>query len=37
LSDVGYTITVTDTGTVRRYENPDGEICGGADVVAFSH
>ncbi len=37
LSDVEYTITVTDTetGESRSYYNPPGEICGGADVEAF--
>ncbi len=37
LSDVEYTITVTDTetGVVREYRNPQGEICGGADTQAF--
>jgi hypothetical protein len=37
LSHVGYTITVTDTqtGTVRTYHNPPGNICGGADTRAF--
>jgi hypothetical protein len=37
LSDVEYTITVTDTlsSTVRTYHNPPGNICGGADTSAF--
>ena len=37
LSDVAYTITVTDTATgrVRRYSNPQGRIASGADVTAF--
>ncbi|MEM6455218.1 MAG: hypothetical protein AAF772_09005 [Acidobacteriota bacterium] len=37
LSDVEYTITVqdTDTGRVRTYVNPAGEICGRADTGAF--
>ena len=37
LSDVDYTITVTDTatGARRSYHNPRGRICGGADVAAF--
>ena len=37
LTDVQYTLTVTDTvtGAVRTYENPAGRICGGADVGAF--
>jgi hypothetical protein len=37
LSDVIYTITVTDTATgeVREYTNPAGNICGNADTSAF--
>jgi large repetitive protein len=37
LSDVEYTITVTDTatGAERTYVNPPGNICGRADVHAF--
>ena len=37
LSDVEYTITVTDTqtGAVRTYHNPPGSISGGADTSAF--
>jgi hypothetical protein len=37
LSDVGYTITVTDTstGTVRRYTNHAGSLTSAADVSAF--
>jgi hypothetical protein len=37
LSDVAYTITVTDTttGGIREYENTAGSQCGGADVDAF--
>jgi hypothetical protein len=37
LSDVEYTITVTDsaTGRVRRYENPQGRLASVADVSAF--
>jgi hypothetical protein len=37
LSDVEYTITVTDTvtSTPRTYRNEPGEICGGADLAAF--
>ena len=38
LTDVGYTITVTDTETghdVQRYVNQPGDICGGADTAAF--
>jgi hypothetical protein len=37
LSDVEYWLTVTDrsTGAVRRYRNPPGTLCGGADVGAF--
>ncbi|HEV8240296.1 MAG TPA: hypothetical protein VGS57_13080 [Thermoanaerobaculia bacterium] len=39
LSDVGYTITVTDTRDptkVRHYVNPPGTLCGRADVDAFA-
>ena len=37
LSDVAYTITVTDTasGATRVYNNPAGNICGQADTFAF--
>jgi ELWxxDGT repeat protein len=37
LTDVEYTITVTDTenGLPVEYHNPPGEICGGADTAAF--
>jgi hypothetical protein len=37
LTDVEYTITVTDTQTdaVATYRNPPGEVCGGADTAAF--
>ena len=37
LSDVEYTITVTDTVTATpvTYHNPPGEICGDADTEAF--
>jgi photosystem II stability/assembly factor-like uncharacterized protein len=37
LSNVGYTITVTDTATsaVRTYTNPDGTLASGADTAAF--
>jgi ELWxxDGT repeat protein len=38
LSDVGYTITVTDTldpTKARHYVNPPGTFCGRADVDAF--
>ena len=37
LSDVAYTITVTDTetGTHKEYHNPPGEICGRGDTAAF--
>jgi ELWxxDGT repeat protein len=37
LSDVAYTVRVTDTetGAVRVYENAEGTICGQADVNAF--
>ncbi len=37
LSDVAYTITVTDTetGRVRTYTNPQGRLASVADVAAF--
>ena len=37
LSDVEYTLTVTDTttGATAAYHNPPGDICGGADTAAF--
>ena len=37
LSDVAYTITVTDTETGEQatYHNPPGEICGRGDTAAF--
>ena len=37
LSDVHYTITVTDslTGTVKTYANPQGQLASVADVSAF--
>ncbi|HVS16711.1 MAG TPA: choice-of-anchor B family protein [Thermoanaerobaculia bacterium] len=37
LSDLAYTVTVTDTanGRVRRYANPAGSIAGRADTAAF--
>jgi len=37
LSDVHYIVTVCDTqtGTVRSYNNPQGQLCGQADVAAF--
>ena len=37
LTDVEYTITVTDTATadVATYHNLPGEICGDADTTAF--
>src|SRR5262249_17017532 len=37
LSDVAYTITVTDaaTGAIRTYENPEGKLASGADNEAF--
>jgi hypothetical protein len=37
LSDVRYTITVTDTwtGRIRRYVNPQGNLASVADVTAF--
>ena len=37
LSDLEYTITLTDTttGSVRTYHNDPGNICGGADTNAF--
>ena len=38
LSDVEYTITVTDTatGAVKTYLNPPGNLCGEGDVTAFA-
>jgi hypothetical protein len=37
LSDVAYTITVTDTQTsaVKTYENPSGHLASNADITAF--
>jgi len=37
LSDLEYWLTVTDreTGEVRTYHNPPGEICGQGDILAF--
>ncbi|HVS12789.1 MAG TPA: hypothetical protein VMV46_02605 [Thermoanaerobaculia bacterium] len=37
LSDVAYTVTVTDTltGAVRNHDNPEGSQCGQGDVEAF--
>ncbi|HYG62354.1 MAG TPA: hypothetical protein VEL74_07220, partial [Thermoanaerobaculia bacterium] len=37
LSDLDYTITVTDTrtGAVKAYSNPSGNFCGGIDNQAF--
>jgi hypothetical protein len=37
LTDVEYTLTVTDTvtGESKEYTNPPGNICGEADVTAF--
>jgi hypothetical protein len=37
LSNVGYTITVTDTasGAVRTYQNPPGQLASAADTAAF--
>ena len=37
LSDVEYTITVTDTdtGVSRSYSNPQGKLASVADTVAF--
>lgn len=37
LSDVGYTVKVTDTttGAVRNYSNAFGNVCGKADTSAF--
>ena len=37
LSDVAYTITVTDTvtGAVKTYSNPQGRLASVADVAAF--
>lgn len=34
-SDVEYTITDTQSGTVRRYENPRGTLASLGDVDAF--
>jgi hypothetical protein len=38
LSDVAYTVVVTDTvtGAVKRYENPSGRLASVADTDAFS-
>jgi hypothetical protein len=38
LSDVAYTITITDmdTGAVKTYSNPQGSLASVADVTAFS-
>ena len=38
LSDVAYTITITDmdTGAVRTYSNPQGTLASVADVIAFA-
>jgi hypothetical protein len=37
LTDLEYTITVTDTatGAVKTYKNPAGRYCGGLEVDAF--
>jgi ELWxxDGT repeat protein len=37
LTDVRYIVTVFDTrtGAVRNYSNPQGQLCGQADVAAF--
>lgn len=37
LTDLEYWVTVTDTvtGAHRVYHNPPGELCGGADILAF--
>ena len=37
LSDLGYTIRVTDTasGALKTYVNPPGTYCGGLDSSAF--
>ena len=37
LSDVAYTITVTDsqTGAVKTYSNPQGHLASNADITAF--
>ncbi len=37
LSNVEYTITVTDTqtGVVKTYTNPDGNLASAADTLAF--
>jgi hypothetical protein len=39
LSDVEYWVTVRDTveGSMKTYHNPAGELCGTADVRAFSN
>jgi hypothetical protein len=39
LTDLEYTITVTDTrtGQVKTYHNPAGHYCGGLDGSAFPH
>ncbi len=39
VSDLGYTISVTDTatGAVKNYQNPPGKFCGGLDDAAFPH
>jgi len=38
LTDVGYRIEVTDTqtGAVRVYDNPSGEVCGRGDTAGFT-
>jgi len=37
LTDLGYTLTVTDTltGEVKSYRNEPGDLCGGGDTSAF--
>jgi hypothetical protein len=37
LSDVAYTITVTDsqTGAIKTYQNPQGHLASNADITAF--
>ncbi|MGZ5441082.1 MAG: NF038122 family metalloprotease [Thermoanaerobaculia bacterium] len=37
MTDVGYTVTVTDTvtGTVRQYQNQTGKVGGGVDRASF--
>jgi hypothetical protein len=37
LSDVAYTLTVTDTvsGVSKTYRNPQGQLCGSGDTATF--